>query len=194
MLSDDARRTLLALARDAVAARAAGAALPRPALDGELARLAGAFVTLRQGQALRGCIGHIEPNMPLGAVIVRCAAAAAAEDPRFEPLPPREVADVDVEISVLGPLERVSSIDELEIGRHGVVVELGPRRGLLLPQVATEWGWTREEFLAQTCRKAGLRPDAWKNGATIFRFDAEVFGEEMSEGGERKAEGGKSVP
>lgn len=177
MLSETTRRSLLMLAREAVAARTTGVALPRPTLDGELATLAGAFVTLRHGRALRGCIGHIEANTPLAAVIVRCAAAAAAEDPRFEPLLPAIAAAVAIEVSVLGPLEPVSSAIEIEIGRHGLMVEKGVRRGLLLPQVATEWKWDREQFLHYTCLKAGLRPDAWRADALVFRFEAEVFGD-----------------
>ena len=90
---------------------------------------------------------------------------------------PAELPDIDFELSILGPLESISTLEHIEIGRHGLLVELGSRRGLLLPQVATEWQWNRETFLAQTCRKAGLPPDAWKTGAQVWRFDAEVFGE-----------------
>jgi uncharacterized protein (TIGR00296 family) len=90
---------------------------------------------------------------------------------------PGELADIDIELSILGPLESISAVEQIEIGRHGLLVELGWHRGLLLPQVATEWKWTRETFVAQTCHKAGLPPDAWKKGAQIWRFDAEVFGE-----------------
>lgn len=103
--------------------------------------------------------------------------AAALEDPRFQPVESGEVAQIDIEISVLGPVEEVEDPTAIEVGRDGLVVEQGSRRGLLLPQVATEWGWDRETFLAQTCLKAGLPADAWKRGAQVFRFQAEVFGE-----------------
>lgn len=107
------------------------------------------------------------------------AVSAAREDPRFEPLRESELEGLEVEVSVLGPLERIDPADPdaIEIGRHGLVVERGHRRGLLLPQVATEWGWNREKFLAQACVKAGLSPDAWHHGAAVYRFAAIVFGE-----------------
>jgi uncharacterized protein (TIGR00296 family) len=110
--------------------------------------------------------------------VARVAISAAREDPRFEPVRPAELDDLDVEVSVLGPLEAIDPGDAgaIEIGRHGLVVEQGPRRGLLLPQVATEWGWGPEEFLSQTCAKAGLPPDAWRRGARVYRFAADVFG------------------
>jgi AmmeMemoRadiSam system protein A len=111
--------------------------------------------------------------------VARCARDSATEDPRFPPLTPTELPDVSLEISVLGPIEAIDPADPdaVTIGRHGLIVEQGRRRGLLLPQVAAEWGWTREQFLRQTCHKAGLPPDAWQHGASVYRFDAEVFGE-----------------
>jgi AmmeMemoRadiSam system protein A len=107
--------------------------------------------------------------------IARTAVAACSADPRFPPVAAHELQDVTLEISVLGALERVTALEEIVIGRDGVVIEQGWQRGLLLPQVAVEWRWDRETFVAQTCRKAGLQPDAWKNGASIWRFEAEVF-------------------
>ncbi len=138
---------------------------------------AGAFVTLRVGGDLRGCIGHIEATDPLGEVLRRCAVAACSSDPRFPPVTPSELDAIDLEISLLGPLQPIAGLQDIVIGRDGLVVERGWQRGLLLPQVATEWGWDAETFLAHTCQKAGLPRDAWQNGARVWRFEAEVFGE-----------------
>jgi AmmeMemoRadiSam system protein A len=140
---------------------------------------AGAFVTLRIEGNLRGCIGYPQPDMPLVDVIDHCAVSAAISDPRFPPLRPDEWKDVEVELSVLGPMEPVGDISEVVVGRHGLIVEIGRRRGLLLPQVAVEWGWNAEQFAAQTCAKAGLPRDAWLTGAKLFKFEAEVFGDEL---------------
>ena len=109
---------------------------------------------------------------------MRCAADAASRDPRFNPVVPDELPDLGVEVSVLGPLESIDpqAPGAVVVGRHGLVVEQGRRRGLLLPQVATEWGWTADQFLRQTCVKAGLAPDAWQRGAQVWRFSADVFG------------------
>lgn len=142
-----------------------------------LARPAGAFVTLHKDGALRGCIGHIEPVQPLGQIVPRCAVSAATSDPRFPPMAPDELDAIEIEISLLGPLEPITGPHDILIGRHGLVVERGWQRGLLLPQVATEWQWNVEQFLAHTCQKAGLPRDAWQKDAKIWRFEAEVFSE-----------------
>ncbi len=178
MTSPEERRALLQLARDAVTAQAGGGPLPQPPATGVAATPGGAFVTLHNRGDLRGCIGHIEADQALGAVVVHCAVAASSSDPRFPAVTADEVPELDLELSILGPLVPVSAVDEIEVGRDGLVVEMGWHKGLLLPQVATEWGWHREEFLEHTCRKAGLPRDAWKHGATIWRFEAEVFGEQ----------------
>lgn len=180
MFSPAERHALLRLARAAVAARVAGGPPPAPGEDVPDTR-AGAFVTLRRPDGeLRGCIGHIEADRPVAEIVTHVAASAATEDPRFTPVMPAELAALELEVSVLGPLERIDPRDpsEIDIGRHGLVIEQGGRRGLLLPQVATEWGWDREEFLSHLCAKAGLPRDAWKAGATVYRFEAEVFSEE----------------
>jgi AmmeMemoRadiSam system protein A len=174
--SDSDRQLLLALARGALTARVTGQTLPAPGSSGVLGRLAGAFVSLHKRGELRGCIGHVEATEPLARVVARCAVSAGA-DPRFPPVTPDELADIHIELSILGPLEPIVSIADVEIGRHGLVAEMGWNRGLLLPQVATEWKWSRETFAAETCRKAGLPPDGWTKGATLWRFEAEVFGE-----------------
>jgi uncharacterized protein (TIGR00296 family) len=103
--------------------------------------------------------------------------SAALSDPRFPPVTIAEWSGVNLEISVLGPIEPATDIDEVEVGRHGLIVQLGHRRGLLLPQVATEWKWNAAEFAAQTCGKAGLPRDAWQKGAKLYKFEAEVFGD-----------------
>lgn len=173
----DERRAILAAARRAVNDAAAGRAPYRAPAAGPFARRAGAFVSLHRRGELRGCIGHVDASHSLAEVISRCAAAAAVDDPRFPPLTPADVTDIDIEVSVLGGLSRVGDVGEIQVGRHGLLVELGGRQGLLLPQVATEHGWDRETFLARTCTKAGLPADAWRAGATIYRFEADVFGE-----------------
>jgi AmmeMemoRadiSam system protein A len=142
-----------------------------------LALSGGAFVTLHHRGDLRGCIGHIEANEPLGTVVRRCAVAACSADPRFLPITPIEVDEVMIEISLLGPLQQITGAADVAIGRHGLVVEQGPQRGLLLPQVAVEWKWDVDTFLAQTCHKAALPREAWKHGASLWRFEAEVFSE-----------------
>jgi AmmeMemoRadiSam system protein A len=136
----------------------------------------GVFVSLHCNGKLRGCIGIVEPTEILGRSIARCAVSAAREDPRFAPLRPDEVEDVDIEISVLSPLAPIAA-DDAVIGEHGLLIEQGLRRGLLLPQVAVEHGLNREKFLQETCRKAGLAADAWKEHDTkIFGFTCEIIG------------------
>jgi AmmeMemoRadiSam system protein A len=123
----------------------------------------------------------------LTEVVESCAASAALSDPRFPPVSATDFPQIAVEISVLGPIEPVADIAEIEIGRHGLIAQLGTRRGLLLPQVAEEWKWDREMFAGQTCLKAGLPANAWRSGAQLFKFEAEVFGE--LESGSEGAEG-----
>jgi uncharacterized protein len=178
MLTESQKHALVGLARQAVAAQVAGTPAPvSVAID--LPAASGAFVTIKRAGTLRGCLGTLQCSRGLAAEVARCAADAASEDPRFPPVSSSELPDVSVEVSVLGPLESIDPADPsaITIGRHGLVAEQGPRRGLLLPQVAIEWGWTAEQFLRQTCVKAGLPRDAWQHGARIYRFDAEVFGE-----------------
>jgi uncharacterized protein len=180
MFTDTQQRSLVAIARAAVIEAITGrraAALP-PDDPGGWPGATGAFVTLKRQGRLRGCIGTLECRRPLVEEIARVAVSAARKDPRFDPLGPAELDDLDVEVSVLGPLEEIDPRDPagFEIGRHGLVVEHGHRSGLLLPQVATEWGWDRDQFLSQTCVKAGLPPDSWSRGARVYRFTADVFG------------------
>lgn len=177
MTSEADRQLLLQIARGALIAQVTGTTGPAPGSSEVLTRRSGAFVTLYRLGKLRGCIGHVEADEGLGRVVARCAVAASSTDPRFPPVVAAELPEITIELSILGPIEPVSSPDEIEIGTHGLVVEMGWSRGLLLPQVAIEWTWDREVFLAETCRKAGLPFDAWKKGAKILRFEAEVFGE-----------------
>lgn len=176
-LTDCERRALIAIARNAIAAAINGGArtghLPLPLPDAS-----GVFVTLKKHGQLRGCLGTLELRSGLADEVARCAMDSATEDPRFPPVAAVELADLVVEISVLAPLEGIPARPEaFTIGEHGLVVEHDGRRGLLLPQVAAERQWTAEEFLFHTCVKAGLPPDAWRRGARLFRFGAEVFGE-----------------
>jgi len=171
------RSRLVQIARDAVTAHLSGAAVQSFEAFAAALRPGGAFVTFHCEGELRGCIGRIEADEPIGHVIARCAIAAATEDPRFAPISATELARLEIELSLIGPLEPIDGPHEIEIGRHGLVVERGRRRGLLLPQVAAEWRWDVETFLAQTCHKAGLPLDAWRAGALLWRFEAEVFGE-----------------
>jgi AmmeMemoRadiSam system protein A len=140
----------------------------------------GAFVTLseRDTGALRGCIGTILPAGPLDETVIRMAVAAAVEDPRFSPVSLEELPSLHVEISALTVPEPVPDLYAIEIGRHGLIITRGYQKGLLLPQVAPEWGWDRIQFLEHTCTKAGLPKDAWKDSRTrIEWFEAEVWGE-----------------
>jgi AmmeMemoRadiSam system protein A len=171
------RQELLWLARASIAAHLAGLPAPEFPQTGAAAGLGGVFVSLHDAGALRGCIGHLEADLTIGFNVVRCAVSAATSDPRFPPVSPSELSRLHIELSLLGPMEPIARPDDFEIGRHGLMVQSGRRRGLLLPQVAIEWQWDRETFLAQTCRKAGLSGDFWKTGGTLWRFEAEVFGE-----------------
>jgi uncharacterized protein len=176
MTDPDDRARLVSIARDAIVAQVTGLRAEF-AVDGELAeRRGGVFVTVYCRRELRGCIGHIRDDKRLVQAIADCARAAVSVDPRFPPIAAEELQNIDVELSLLGGLETIQGPSQIEVGRHGLLVEHHGRRGLLLPQVATEWGWNAETFLAHTCQKAGLPLDAWKKGAIISRFEAEVFG------------------
>ena len=178
MLTDADKTALLHIAREAVAAEVLGRqlSLPQQSVPHEAS---GVFVTLKRRGELRGCIGTLQCRTGLAEEVARMACESATQDPRFPRVSSDEVPELSLEISVLGPLERIDPADPdaIVLGKHGLVVEQGMRRGLLLPQVATEWGWTVEQFLRQTCRKAGLPDDAWQRGAEVYRFDAEVFGD-----------------
>ena len=142
---------------------------------------AGAFVSLHAGEDLRGCIGTLQETMPLYRTIQEMAVAAASRDPRFEPVPVDELPALTIEISVLGARRRVSGPDDIKVGTHGISLTILGRRGLLLPQVATDHSWDALTFLEHTCEKAGLPPDAWHLRDTeIEVFTAQVFAEDAA--------------
>ncbi|MEW5775102.1 MAG: AmmeMemoRadiSam system protein B [Thermodesulfobacteriota bacterium] len=176
-LSAPDKAALLAIARDAAKAAVTGAAYTRPqGLSPALENPGAAFVTLKRHGELRGCIGQMEARMPLADCVARMARSAALEDPRFPPVSPQELPGLDLEITVLTPMRRIADPGEVQVGRHGLYVRNWLRGGVLLPQVPVEWGWDREEFLRQTCRKAGLGPDCSRDkGTELWVFEAEVF-------------------
>ena len=178
-LSAADKQLLLQVARDSIAAQLQGkTAAPVQAVSSVLREPRGAFVSLHRRGQLRGCIGYIEAVKPLLETVQEMAPAAAFQDPRFRPLQPGELADLEIEISVLTPMRLIQSPDEIEVGRDGLYIVQGPNRGLLLPQVAAQYHWDRLTFLGQTCNKAGLPPDAWKEPHTrIYTFRAEIFAE-----------------
>ena len=177
MFKSDDRRRLLALARRALEARVRREY--EPALDqgGALDTHCGAFVSIHRGRELRGCLGRLGADWPIARVVAHLGRAVADSDPRFHPVTVEDLEVLSIEISALTPEREVHSVQDIEIGRHGLIIERGSRRGLLLPQVATEHGWDVETFLEHTCVKAGLPPDAWMQDARILIFEAEVFGE-----------------
>ncbi len=178
-LNESARKELLTLARSTLESYFASGKIPDSQPDRpELRQPAGAFVSLHRAEDLRGCIGLIEPEGPLYRTVARCAVSAAVEDFRFDPVTAEELPEINIEISVLSALRIAENISEIKVGKHGLYMVRGHRRGLLLPQVATDYGWDRETFLTQTCHKAGLGGDAWRDPATtIYIFEAQVFSE-----------------
>jgi AmmeMemoRadiSam system protein B/AmmeMemoRadiSam system protein A len=179
-LSSSEKDELIALARTSVeqAIREHKAYEPPAPADEALNRESGAFVTLKESGSLRGCIGYTSASKPLYQTVRDTATLAALRDPRFPPVSGQELAKLEYEISVLSPLRRVRDVREIHVGRHGLLVKNGDREGLLLPQVPTEHHWDRARFLEQTCVKAGMPEQCWKEeGTDIFGFTAEVFGE-----------------
>lgn len=182
-LSEEEKRSALQLARTAVVEtvtqRKLPGSIPRSGIFGERC---GLFVTLHVRGRLQGCIGVIEPDEPLGDAIVRCAASASLEDPRFAPVRAEQLGELSIEISLLSAAAPISP-EAIELGRHGLLVVLHGKRGLLLPQVAIEHHLTREQFLEETCRKAGLPREAWRDpGARLLGFTCEVFSDEKQTG------------
>jgi len=178
-LTKEERRTLQQIARESIKAELDGSALKLPVTSSPaLLERRGAFVTLHKHGELRGCIGNFVSDKPLYEMVADMAYAAAFQDPRFRPLEAWEFPEIDIEISALTPLRPVDDVEEIQVGKHGIYLINGPYRGVLLPQVATEYGWNRYKFLDQTCLKAGMMPGCWKNpGTQILIFSAEVFGE-----------------
>ena len=174
--SAEERRFLIKLAHESIRAALENRDLDTEPLNSHLEERRGAFTTLHLHGELRGCVGYVFAVYPLYRTVAETAQAAAFKDIRFPPVSPAEAPHLSVEISVLSPLQAISP-DEVEVGRHGLVITLGTRRGLLLPQVPVEHGWDQITFLQQTCRKAGLPLDAWQHGATLESFTAEIFGD-----------------
>ncbi|MBD3232857.1 MAG: AmmeMemoRadiSam system protein B [candidate division Zixibacteria bacterium] len=180
-LTEEEKQTLLKIARDAIIKAVSGdkANEPPEIDDPVLHTKCGAFVTITEAGQLRGCIGYTEAFKPLYQTVHECAISAALHDYRFMPLQPNELDNIHLEISVLSPLVKVENLEDIEVGKHGLMISLGSNRGLLLPQVATEYGWDRQTFLEHTCRKAGLPRDAYQApNATLEYFTAEIFEEE----------------
>lgn len=186
MLSDSDKQWLLRLAKKALVDACAGKPLAVPsltALPPALTKKRGLFVTLRRGGALRGCMGHLDPDRPLGQQVMETAVQSAFGDPRFPPLAPAELAGLHIEVSLLSPLRRVAHPDAIQPGRHGVLLQLGHRSGLFLPQVWEETGWDKDTFLSELCAmKAGLPPSAWKDPAcALWVFEVESVSSQVSD-------------
>jgi len=174
-LSNEEKRWLLKLARGSLEASVRQEAMSVPEkIPPALQERAGAFVSLHREDHLRGCVGYVQAVKPLYRTVMEVVVAAALNDPRFERVRPEELPDLEVEISVLSPCREVRP-EEVQVGVHGLMVSQERARGVLLPQVAAERNWSREQFLEETCRKTGLPPDAWRRGATVEVFTAEVF-------------------
>lgn len=186
-LSEDQKNEILCLAREAIKDRVTR--FPETAaggIDEGLLQPAAVFVTLWQdtgdgddadNRRLRGCIGRLQPDYPLYLAVRNAAVSAATRDPRFPPVAPEELDSLTIEVALLSPLEIVNDLHDIVIGRDGLVIEAYGRRGLLLPKVATRMGWGREEFLRNVCLKAGLPPDTWPAGGTLYKFSTTVFQE-----------------
>lgn len=175
-LTSSDKKLLLEIAREAVVSYVNNGTIPkREAKSSALQEKVGCFVCIKINGMLRGCIGNFLSDKPLYQLVQEMAVAAAARDPRFYPMKIDDLKDFDLEISVLSPLRKISSIDEIEVGVHGLYLEKNFSRGVLLPQVATECGWDRGTFISQTSLKAGLGKDDWKEGADIYTFSALVF-------------------
>jgi len=179
LLNKKEQDMLLDLARKSLEASVLRKDMPLTDIkDKRLVEKRGAFVTLTKQGNLRGCIGYIVPIQPLFKAVSEMAVAASSRDPRFPPVTMEELKDIHIEISVLTPMKPVIDVQEIEVGTHGLYLTKGGYSGLLLPQVATTYKWDREEFLRQTCAKAGLLPQAWKEkGTTIYSFSAQIFEE-----------------
>lgn len=178
-LSPEDQERLLRLARRCLEARVRREKPPPPERGGGLDSPMGAFVSVHHHGDLRGCLGRLETDRPIAENVAHLAAVVSDSDPRFPPISTEELAGLELEISALTPEQEIADINVIEVGRHGLIIERGHRRGLLLPQVATEYGWDREAFLDHTCLKAGLPADAWRNGARIFIFEAQVFADKQ---------------
>ncbi|MDA8429530.1 MAG: AmmeMemoRadiSam system protein A [Geobacteraceae bacterium] len=178
LLTKKEQRDLLKIARNTIVSYVNSGALPVVESASKGLNLeSGCFVTIKQHGQLRGCIGNFISDKPLYRLVQEMAVSAATHDPRFYPMKQPDLLDFELEISVLSPLRLISSVEEIQVGKHGIYLVKTGYRGVLLPQVATEYGWDRETFLRHTCLKAGLPENAWKKDCEIYIFSALVFGE-----------------
>jgi AmmeMemoRadiSam system protein A len=190
-LAEREKQLLLQLARSALALGVAAGAGNKPPMqdfpnEDFLQQPAGAFVTLHRRGRLRGCVGQLPGRDSLAEVVAHCARSAALHDSRFDPVTTAELSDIEIEVSVLSALEDLT-LEAIEAGKHGLVVSQGTQRGVLLPQVASQFNWPAQRFLEETCVKAGLEREAWKDPATrVQAFTAEVFSESASASVPRK--------
>ncbi len=179
MLDQDAKTELLSVARLTLESYLTRRLIPeyRP-ISEQLNNHRGAFVSIHKADDLRGCIGQLAPDEELYLVVQSCVLNAALNDYRFAPVTADELPELKIEISVLEPFQAVTQVEQIEIGKHGLMITRGGNRGVLLPQVAAEYQWDPKTFLAQTCRKAGLPEDAWQDERTqVLAFEAQVFSE-----------------
>ena len=178
LLTRKEQKELLKIARETIVGHVTNRKIPAVVTTSPGLNLhSGCFVTVKQKEELRGCIGNFVSDQPLYQLVQDMAVSAATRDPRFYPMKTHDLADFAVDISVLSPLEMIASVEEIRVGIHGIYIVKGSYRGVLLPQVATEYGWSRDQFLQHTCIKAGLPGDAWQGECDIFIFSAQVFGD-----------------
>ena len=178
LLTKEEQKELLQIARETIVDYVANRTVPAIATSSpSLSLHSGCFVTIKKQGELRGCIGNFISEQPLYLLVQEMAVSAATRDPRFYPMKKDDLADFTIDISVLSPLTRADSVEEIQVGVHGIYIVKGSYRGVLLPQVATEYGWDRDQFLQHTCVKAGLPQDAWEGECDIYIFSAQVFGE-----------------
>jgi len=176
-LSEQDKNALHHIVRTVIENKARGKSVPEFKIESSILKEnRGAFVTINKKGQLRGCIGYIEGHGPLHQTVQEMAEAAAFRDPRFSPVKEKELPELEIEISVLTPLKKIADVNEIQVGKHGIYIKKGWLSGLLLPQVATEYGWERQTFLEHTCQKAGLPSNAWKEKDTeIYIFSADIF-------------------
>ena len=197
MFTDDDGKKAVRIARAVIESHVKKTKAPEFDVPEIFKNASGVFVTIttHPGNELRGCIGYPEPVMPLIDALKDAAVSACSRDPRFPPVKPEELKKLKIEVSLLTPPEEIKVrkprelVGCVRVGQHGLIMERGWRKGLLLPQVPVEWGWDAEEFLSQTCLKAGLLPDSWlQEGTCCYKFEAEVFSEEEPGGVVRRRE------
>ncbi len=178
LLTRKEQKELLKIARETIVSSVTTGAIPVVETTAAgLNRETGCFVTIKKQGQLRGCIGNFVSDKPLYRLVQEMAVSAAIRDPRFYPMKPHDLDDFELDLSVLSPLVLAESVDEITVGVHGIYIVKGSYRGVLLPQVASEYGWDRDTFLKHTCLKAGLPEDAWRKDCEIYIFSAQVFGD-----------------